>query len=393
MRREILDRDVFDSLRPDAISNYLRVNGWSEIRRVDGELTILGKANREGKNQLIWMPVSEQFSDYVPMVSRLIKTVADTEDKSEQQIMDDLQTVAIGDVIRVRTFNPLDIHDHTIPLADGVSLLRRSRMITMAAASSTVKKLPVHPRQPASEVNQFVRNLRLGQSERGSYMIRLIAPITEVPETGELNGIPEKIPFTRRVIMELVKSLNALKYVAEDNRDRGRFLFNTFREAVPSGVSANLCEALIDVEEKEAFVNPIEVSVTWSYVLKFPEHLPTVPIHFDSSVFPYLRQAAKEFRAKNPEIVTVKGWIHTLEKESRSGPGNIRIIGVASGKHRSVRVHLDSETYNMAIDAHKKDELVSVTGTLVADGALYKLENPTNFITEQLKLPNLMDDE
>jgi hypothetical protein len=389
VRIEILDRNVFGSLKPTAISNYLRVNGWSEVRRVEGELTVFGKPNKEGKKQLIWMPISDRFSDYAPMVSRLIKTVADTEEKSELQIMDDLQTVSIGDVICVRTFNPLDIHDHTIPFMDGVSLLSRSRMIAMAAASSAVKKRPIHPRHPAFQVIQFIQNLRLGQTERGSYMIKLIAPIKEIPkrETGELHGMPEEIPFTRRVVMELVKCLNALKDVAEDNRDRGRFLFSTFLDVVPSGVSANLCEALIDDdEEKES--SPIEVSVTWSYVLKLPEYLSTVPIKFDSTVFPYLRQAAKEFRARNPEIVTVSGWVHTLEKESLSGPGNIRIIGRIDGKLRSVRVHLDAEIYDTAIDAHKKDDLVSVTGKLLVEGTQYRLENPTNFhITEQLKLP------
>jgi hypothetical protein len=385
---EILDRDVFSSLKPNAISNYLRVNGWSEIRRVDGELTIFGKANRENNNQLIWMPVSDQFSDYIPMVSRLIKTVANTEDKSELQIIDDLQTVAIGDVIHVRTFNPLDIHDHTIPLVDGVSLLSRSRMIAMAAAASAVRRRPIHPRRPFFRVSQFIQNLRLGQTERGSYMIRLIAPIEEIPkrEDGELNGMPEEIPFTRRAVMELVKSLNALKEAAEDNRDRGRFLFNTFRDVVPLGVSANLCEALIDDEEKES--NPIELSVTWSYVLKLSEYLSTAPIRFDSTIFPYLRQAAKEFRARNPEIVTIEGVIYILEREkdSRFGSGSIRIFGRADGRSRSVRVILDAETYDKAIDAHKKGDSVSVTGKLIVEGDQYRLEDPANFhIVEQLR--------
>jgi hypothetical protein len=380
MKVQIIDNDIFSSVEPEAITRYLLTNGWSEVRRVDGEMIIFGKVGGRGKRPLLWMPISNDLSDYAPMVARLIRTVAEEVDKSEIQIIDDLETVAIGDIIRIRSFDPLDLNDHTLPLSDGMSLLNRARAMALAGGSSAIEHRPVQPRRPNTEVRQFVRNLRLGQTERGSFLLRLISPIIDIKsgEYLEFQGM-DRIPFSRRAVTELVKGLNALNDAASENEERGRFLFNSFLEMVPSGVSANLCEALLDPDEKEGLTRPIEVSVTWSYAVKSPDHLPVQPIAFKPSVIPYIRQAAKEFRAQNPEIINIKGWVNILERESRAGPGLIRIHSRIDGKPRSVRVHLDIDSYNQAIDAHKRGEVISVTGTLIVEGSVYRLENPQGF--------------
>lgn len=390
MKVEILDRDVFGAIRPEALLRYLIVNGWIETRRIENELIVFGKTNSVGKNFLVWMPITDQFSDYASMVARLVKTIAEVEDKSELQILDDLQTVALGDIVRVRTFDPLDAHDHTLLFVDGRTLLSRIRLMAVAAASSVLNKRPVHPRRPASEVNKFIRSLRLGQTERGSFLLRLIVPIEEqIEQYALIHGMPKVTPFSRRAVIELIRSLRALKEAAEDNRDRGRFVFNSFVSVVNSGVSANLCESLISSEEDETTVKPMEVSVTWSYALP-SDNISGSPILFDSSVIPYIRQAAKEFRAKNPEVTTIKGWVNILERDTQHlGPGSIRVLASIDGKPRSVRMILESQAYDIAIDAHKKGETVTVTGTLVFENGIYRLDKPTNFAT--IDQPSLFD--
>jgi hypothetical protein len=137
------------------------------------------------------------------MVARLIRTVAEEIDKSEIQIIDDLETVATGDVIRLRSFDPLDLNDHTLPLSDGLGLLSRARAMAIAGASSAIEHRPVQSRRPTTEVKQFVRNLRLGQTERGSFLLRLISPIIDI-KTGEyleFQGM-DRIPFKSNLIRD-----------------------------------------------------------------------------------------------------------------------------------------------------------------------------------------------
>lgn len=395
MKVEILDQDTFNSVKPEALLNYLSINGWKEVRRVEGELFVLSKATNQSKNQLIWVPISSDYSDYAPMVARLVKTVADVEQLSELQVLDDLQTTAIGDVIRVGTADPLNIHDHTIPLPEGVVLLNKARSMALAGASSAVNRRPVHPRRPAANASRFVRNLRLGQTERGSFLIKLIAPLLEEERqlTRDAHSFEESTPFARRAVLELVRGLNALKQAAEENKSDGRFVFNPFLNAVSSGVSANLCEALILQDERQQVDKPLEISVTWSYAIPERNNLPLEPIRFEGSTLPYIRQAAKEFRVRNPEIITIQGWVNILERNEQVGPGLIRIYCSLDGKQRAVRVQLEKvEEYNKAIDAHKNGHIVAVTGTLIVEGQSYRIESPSNFqVMEQLDF--LDDDE
>ncbi len=381
MKVEIIDNNVFNSIEPDILVRYLLANGWIKVRSVEGEMIVFGRGDSKGKKPLIWMPVSNDLSDYAPMVARLIRTVSQEMDKSEIQIMDDLETVSVGDVIGVRSYDPLDLNDHTLPLSDAIGLLGRAKAMALAGASSAIEHRPVQSRRPSIEARQFVNNLRLGQTERGSFIVRLISPIIN-PKSGEpleFQGM-DRLPFSRRAVMELVKGLNSLKDATQDNKERGKFHFNSFLEMVPLGVSANLCEALLWEDEKDSLTRPIEVSVTWSYAIDHPGHLPTKPITFEPELLPYIRQAAKQFRVQNPEEVTIRGWVNILERESRSGPGGlVRIHSRIDGRPRSVRVNLDTESYNIAIESHKRGEVISVTGTLVVDGSVYRLENPKGF--------------
>lgn len=388
MRVEITEQKIFQDISSKGLYRYLAVNGWHEIRRVEGELYILEKTINLEKRQLVWVPINDSYDDYASMVSRVIKTVAETEKKSELQVVDDLQTVAIGDVVRVRTIDPLDERDHTIPLMNGINLLDRTRMMALAAAASAVavKKQPVYPRRAADQARTFVRKLRLGQTERGSFLVRVISPligeyleegVTDVAATfKEASG---KLPFSRKAMLELITSLNYLKDAAEENKQNDRYRFNSFLESVPFGVSANLCESLVSIDEKTPLGNPIEVSVTWSYLIDHVGERSTKPIYFDPSLFPFIQQAGKEFRARNPEEITLRGWVNILERDAHSGPCLIRVEGHIDGRPHLVRMQLDPLTYDLAIEAHKNRIPVSVKGNLIVEKRVYRLENPSNF--------------
>jgi hypothetical protein len=194
--------------------------------------------------------------------------------------------------------------------------------------------------------------------------------------------MPDPEPFSRRAVVELVRGLNALRSAAEDSLSQGRFFFDPFLSAVTSGVSANLCEALVGKSEPdEEFASPLEVSVTWSYAVNRSARLPSESVYFHPSLMPYIKKAAQEFRARNPEQIELNGWVNILERESRGGgPGLIRLYARIDGKTRAVRIQLDDQAYNVAIDAHKSGSLVSVFGTLIVENsAFYRLASPRGF--------------
>lgn len=389
MKVEIKDANEFASVKPFALTRFLAVNGWKEIRTITGEATVYSKTGRRESSSLVWAPVNDRYSDYSSTVARLIRTVAEVENKSELTILDDLETAALGDVINLRTYDPLDIHQHTIPLEDGASLLNRARQMAYSAAQSALERKPVYYGRPAQQARAFLSNLRLGQTERGSYIVRLISPIDEPEPSAQLSievpdmpPLSEPVPFPRRAVIELANGLNALKDAARDNASRGKFYFGSFQDIVDSGVSANLCEALAaKSEELGDFTNkPIEVSIVWSYALKDTHTIDIKPILFEPTTVPYIRQAAREFRSKFPEKITLNGWVKLFGREARQpGPGEIRLLTTIRGKQRTVRVNLTQTDYELALTAHKQGDLITVTGVLAKDGNLNRLSNPEGF--------------
>ena len=321
-----------------------------------------------------------QFGDYSESVQRLIKVVAEVEQRSQLSILEDIDTIVIGDVVRLRSFDELNRSSSTLPFDDGLILLNRGKDMLNAAARAVIEKREVYPSQRPAPVSDYLKKLRLGQTEQGSFIVKLISPISEfarrqlsLPEMGYHE------PFERKVVVGLMNSLHQLNEVAVETFKRGRFYFDAFQELVDDGVSANLCEAITDATSETKKYRPLEVSVTWSYVLK---EVP-VPDVSDSVVISpngmaYIEQAGLMFREKNPENVTLEGYVIVLKREKFLDVGEITLVTIVDGRQRNVRVELERELYLQAIHAHENELKVSIEGQLVKKGRLTFLQKAQN---------------
>lgn len=381
MSTELFNADAFNSIKSEAIERLLKQYRWELARVVSNDVVILKKVI-DRKQNLVWLPLNEGFTDYGEMVARLVETVSRVDNKPVSDIADELQTRALGDVICVSTYDPLDVHDHTLPLNDGVSLVLRARMLARAAAlSATYRKSVYGHGRLSEEASRFMQDLRLGQTERGSYVVRLIAPMAdrEIKEEGTLPDFPDRRPFARRATISLVSGLAALRSAAEDNRKRGRFAIGPYLESVRAGVSANLCEAIASTDERQGQHNTISVRVIWSYALETNDIPAGKPFTFEPDTIPYIRKAAQHFRETHPEITRLVGYVRITGRDSRSGPGVIRLRTRIGASYRSVKIELDSSTYQRAVDAHREGSYVEVSGVLEKDGWSFKLNKPTEF--------------
>lgn len=379
MKVDILDYEGFVSYNPTEIEKYLAAKHWREIRRDERTVSIWELIDSTSKYR-VWLPLDVTLEDYGIAVGRLIKTVAQAENRSQLQLIEDLDTVGIGDVIRAATWDTMNRESSSIPFDDGAVLLKRARNMTYAAACATLEKKAVFSYRSPSQVASFMDRLRLGQTERGSYLVKVISPIREPLHHAQLSlpTVETPIPFERRVVVNLVRSLDVLKKVAEDTTKRGRFYFESFQELVPEGISANLCEAVALGEDPKRF-HPLEVSVSWSYALETANNLFDKTISFNRDMIPYIAEAARTFRERNPQEIILTGFVTTLSRELGSNPGSIRVVGRVEGQVRSIRMTLLGDTYNIAIRAHENELEVACEGNLIKEGPFFTLQNPRNF--------------
>lgn len=380
MRIDILEEDVFNSISPVALEKYLINARWERLKTIPGEVSIWSLVSADGQTHRVWLPLDQELSDYAVSVKRLVSTVAKAEDQSQFQIIEDLETVAVGDVVRFKSYDQFNRFSSSLPLSEGIALARQAQAITTAAACATVKKRPILSQRQPKEVVDYLNNVRIGQTEPGSFSIKLISPLSSPydQEVQFVEPLPQAEPFERQVVVTLMRSLSLLQTVATETHETGHFDFEAFQELVSEGVSANLCEAVTNTVDGQPRIRPLEVRVTWSYVMAPPAIFLPDTVAFTSDTLPYISRAAVLFRKYNPKQTTVRGYVTELRRGKDEPMGTVMVSSIFEGRKRTVRILLPTDSYNTAIQAHEGDFEIACEGVLHRQGNVYVLNQPAN---------------
>ena len=131
MKIAINDRAAFESLHPTDVAAYLNTTGWREI---DHRAGFSSTWQRAWKNESVelFMPLNRSIPDYVLRMAEAAKLIAAIEDRSELEVLTDLQ-IAGSDIIRVR-FRFASAEDGSIPLERGEALIENAREMMLAGA-------------------------------------------------------------------------------------------------------------------------------------------------------------------------------------------------------------------------------------------------------------------
>ncbi len=149
-------------------------------------------------------------------------------------------------------------------------------------------------------VSDYLRKVRLGQTERGSYVVTVASPVppyVDLESAGLMFARPADIPFERKVSVTLAKSLANVQDVI-GLMSRGLFSEKPWEEAVDKGVSANLCESLLKMSGTESR-GDIEIRVTWA-LNRPPEEQVREVFNFSANAMSQIDAAARWLRAAAP---------------------------------------------------------------------------------------------
>ena len=285
MIRSVTDVEALEAVPPAALSAYARAAGWTRTEEY-GQHSDVYVA--EGKPEII-VPRTARLGDYANVVWDLIRIFAKVAETGERSLYRDLMT-ADRDLIRVRAGSP----SGELTADDGIALFQGSRDMLLAAACSLESPRPVYRAGANKEASDFLRRVRLGQTEPGSFVVTLLTPTISPPDQPPLDSTwePPSEPLGRRISKRLVESVRAARRATERviSGDAGAFL-----ESVPHGVSANLCEALAGLVEP---FPSLDVSISWA--LTVPSATPRDTVGFASSDGAILSAAARTFRERAP---------------------------------------------------------------------------------------------
>ncbi|MBF0552339.1 MAG: hypothetical protein HQK60_17640 [Deltaproteobacteria bacterium] len=372
MKISIRDKASLLSVAPIEAAFYLKATGWQQTKLNHGNYSIWHNTDPQNEEYEIALVMSKDRSDFVLSMSEMLKVLEAFEQRSQMEIYNDLM-VTSTDVIRVRLGSGEAAED-TIPFEEGVQSVEKARELILAAACAAVQPRPVFPKRKPDRAMDYLRKIRLGQTERGSYVLTIYSRVP--PRLGQLDSFEDEPPFERRVTKTLIRSLIATKCAAEKaNIDED---VQAFRNAVPDGVSANLCEALVGLVDFHETQRSVEVSLTWSRSRPEPMNIPNKVV-VPTDYVPILAEVVRIFKESEPqEDFQLIGQVVKLERDSQSPVGKVTIQGWVEEKARRITLELDGSDYDIAVKAHTDRVNFSCNGILIREGSALVLKNHSN---------------
>lgn len=219
------------------------------------------------------------------------------------------------------------------------------------------------------EVNSYIDNVRLGQTQRGSFIVTLLSPWDFTAASNPILDFGETT-FGRLVTKSLARALTATEIAIRRSVAEG---VTPLVDAYKSGVSSNLCMALAKLAREG---DGIDLSVAWSPVN--PEDKP-VAISLKRQDASILTEAAKALATQEPETnMTLQGLLAGIIEDPERFDGSAILEASISGSVRRVKVKFSENEREKIYNAAVNKEWVQVVGELTREGTRLRLNNPRN---------------
>jgi hypothetical protein len=372
MSRSAFDISLLDTVKPQEVQGYLESHGWIQQEKIGNKASIWIQPCEDGDEFEVLLPLIKELRDYSANISTLIETLEIAEQRSQIEILNDLTNYS-ADILRVRVNTPKTVNGR-IPFNDGIKFSHAVKKLIISATQATIKPEAYFEKQgSSSEVDRHLETLQMGH-EKGSYVLDVISPLpsqTTLNFGGKLSDISE--PFSRRTMKQLARSLQIVKNLAERVSSKEMDV-EDFLEVVSEGVSANLCDAIVEID-KSGECRGVDIKLSWSPILKIGNDVPTA-IFLSRNIIPVIESAAQRLKSIHKENFELRGIVINLHRLPETRTGKVTIKSNIDDKNRDVAVQLQDEDYEIAVQAHKEQSLIVCYGELSKEGKTFNLLNP-----------------
>ena len=369
---QIRDRPALSSLSITSLRAYLDSKDWSNQGRWGERPATIFAKEQDGSTWEIIVPHRDTVAGYAEGMAEAVAVLSAVEERSQLDVFHDLSSTG-ADLIRVRSANgaakkPLSLRQSASFLSDAYEM--------MAAAARSAERTRATYRGPLSaDVAEFLDQVRPLPGYYGGYELTLHSPVPAELEAQMDMGDEFHAPFSRRATLRLTEALEhssaAIADVVDDDP------LQSFRRAVPHGVSANLCDAVAELARKG---DGVEIGVSWAGVRPpSVQQAPARTFRFSQHSADILAEAARSFRRNEPSLdESLVAQVVRLEREPEEFDGKATILYIWEDRPTRIRVEFAEETYQTVILAFQQREPISVDGDIYRVGNAYELRNPRN---------------
>ena len=368
MRTTIRDIETLASIRPLEMVAYLRANGWQQEQKL--ELGAFWIKETQNETFELLLPLDPKVRDLPNRMAEVLRTLEEAEQRSQLEIVEDVVTTS-ADVVRPRL--PGAQHSGEISLERGRLVYEQARNLMLAAACAAVEKRSLFAKRKPEQAMQFLEHARFGLPKRGSYILKIISPVS--PKLGGKDLFGEEVadePFERKTVRVLAQAVHALEQASREVAVTGDI--EPMKAAVAQGVSANLCEAIIGLHEGSGGKG-VEFNFSWAPLRGVPPGVVSaVSITPDS--IPIIGETARIFReTETIESSEVLGIVNKLQHQG-GDHGKVTIAGSADGVARTITLELAGPDHSLAVRSYDERIPISCVGELAREGRSWVLKNP-----------------
>ena len=214
-------------------------------------------------------------------------------------------------------------------------------------------------------------------------MLTVLSPVGPALTSGPFDAASPSAtadPHERRVTRTLGVALDKLHHAAARGAATGAL--DAFEEAVPLGVSADLCEAL-DLMRECPHLSSFEVSIGWAPSRPVPARTPSRTT-FTPDAMEMVREAGRALRERTPlEDFDLEGPVVELSRPDASLRGMAVVFGRVNGRPRQVSVELSDADWKAADEALAGRLVFRCTGELTQRGKSFVLEHARNVTVDR----------
>ena len=350
------------------IRSYLLGGGWTQHDETWRGASIW--SNADGREVLV--PATDELADMGLRITDILTVLTDAEERPASEIVTDIVTPLVD----IQLYQ-IPVQEGFFSLPAGLHTLQGARtLITVAARAVVQGPLSVIQHGTPAPVTELLRRIELGDGNPGTGTFSVRIPLT-TPNGATVSGTPGEAtdgpPLGRQVGYQLRASIIAAHTAAIQSDPVA------FDDAVPAGVSADLCKALAELtgpRHDHAF----EISFRWGRGIT--ADVPADAVRFPAEVVPAVAAGAERLRqleaaarsAASARLdsgtAMVTGRVASLHGPTRNGGwlvrvrGDLIVNGVVEGI-RTVPVLLgDAVAYDRAIEGHRSGGAVRARGAL-----------------------------
>lgn len=363
-----------ENINIDLITKYLINNGWKLEKDFPNKKMMHFIKNYDDEEFCVNIPASEKFKDFKIRVKDAISNISILEDVDFNEILMSISSKNnLADIFSIRIISnisengkiPLEYSEHVV---GGISKLFKS-------AIANEKNPKPYFSNGYKSCNTEFSNYYLSQTKVGSYIFNVEINNTINEQVNFEDHINNSETSQRKVIKRIQNGLNIISNIDNiDNLD--------IKSMYKEGFNVNMCDAILNLKYGDYKID-LETSIKWAEGIEEPKDIPN-KIVIGVKELNYIEQISQRYKSeKKIEINCIKGYIIKLEspkdKNGKILNRNIVIQTMLQKKLRQVKVYLSEDDYNLALDAHKSDLIVSIYGNILKRGNLLEIENYNKF--------------